>query len=117
LLERALPIGILAVAIVSVPVMIFSASGLDRLTAMTLAAQTVLGSAKLLIETGAHPGQLKDMVTSPGGTAIAGIAALEEGGVRRTLISAVERATLRSRELGRGTRDSRKDTPKGKKKA
>ncbi|MEK6529508.1 MAG: pyrroline-5-carboxylate reductase, partial [candidate division NC10 bacterium] len=89
--------------------------GLDRLTAMTLAAQTVLGSAKLLIETGAHPGQLKDMVTSPGGTAIAGIAALEEGGVRRTLISAVERATLRSRELGRGTRDSKKDTRKDKK--
>jgi len=75
--------------------------GLDRETAMTLAAQTVLGSAKLLLETGAHPGQLKDMVTSPGGTAIAGIAALEEGGVRRTLINAVERATLRSRELGR----------------
>ena len=91
--------------------------GLDRLTAMTLAAQTVLGSAKLLIETGAHPGQLKDMVTSPGGTAIAGIAALEEGGVRRTLISAVERATLRSRELGRGARDSMKDTRKGRKKA
>ena len=91
--------------------------GLDRLTAMTLAAQTVLGSAKLLIETGAHPGQLKDMVTSPGGTAIAGIAALEEGGVRRTLISAVERATLRSRELGRGTRDSMKDSKKGGKKA
>lgn len=76
--------------------------GLDRQTALTLAAQTVLGSAKLLIETGAHPGQLKDMVTSPGGTAIAGIAALEEGGVRRTLINAVERATIRSRELGRG---------------
>ena len=91
--------------------------GLDRLTAMTLAAQTVLGSAKLLIETGAHPGQLKDMVTSPGGTAIAGIAALEEGGVRRTLISAVERATLRSRELGRGARDSMKDSKKGGKKA
>jgi pyrroline-5-carboxylate reductase len=86
--------------------------GLDRLTAMTLAAQTVLGSAKLLIETGAHPGQLKDMVTSPGGTAIAGIAALEEGGVRRTLISAVERATLRSRELGRGARDSQKGEKK-----
>ena len=82
--------------------------GLDRLTAMTLAAQTVLGSAKLLIETGAHPGQLKDMVTSPGGTAIAGIAAIEEGGFRRTLISAVERATLRSRELGRGTKDDKK---------
>lgn len=82
--------------------------GLDRETAMTLAAQTVLGSAKLLIETGAHPGQLKDMVTSPGGTAIAGIAALEEGGVRRTLINAVERATLRSRELGRAGSDSKK---------
>ena len=75
--------------------------GLDRATAMTLAAQTVLGSAKLILETGAHPGQLKDMVSSPGGTTIAGIAALEEGGVRRTFISAVERATLRSRELGR----------------
>jgi pyrroline-5-carboxylate reductase len=75
--------------------------GLDRTTAMTLAAQTVLGSAKLILETGAHPGQLKDMVASPGGTTIAGIAALEEGGVRRTFISAVERATQRSRELGR----------------
>lgn len=82
--------------------------GLDRLTAMTLAAQTVLGAAKLLIETGAHPGQLKDMVTSPGGTAIAGIAALEEGGVRRTLINAVERATLRSRELGRPPGEKKK---------
>jgi pyrroline-5-carboxylate reductase len=76
--------------------------GLDRATAMTLAAQTVLGSAKLILETGAHPGQLKDMVASPGGTTIAGIAALEEGGVRRAFISAVERATLRSRELGQG---------------
>jgi len=75
--------------------------GLDRATAMTLAAQTVLGSAKLILETGTHPGQLKDMVASPGGTTIAGISALEEGGVRRTFISAVERATLRSRELGK----------------
>ena len=75
--------------------------GLDRATAMTLATQTVLGSAKLILETGVHPGQLKDMVSSPGGTTIAGIAALEEGGVRRTFINAVERATLRSRELGR----------------
>ena len=74
--------------------------GLDRATAMILAAQTVLGSARLILETGAHPGQLKDMVASPGGTTIAGIAALEEGGVRRTFISAVERATQRSRELG-----------------
>ena len=76
--------------------------GLDRKTAMTLAAQTVLGAARLLIETGTHPGQLKDMVTSPGGTAIAGIHTLEKGGLRRTLIDAVERATLRSRELGQG---------------
>jgi len=75
--------------------------GLDRETAMTLATQTVLGSARLILETGAHPGELKDMVCSPGGTTIAGITALEEGGVRRTFISAVERATLRSRELGR----------------
>jgi pyrroline-5-carboxylate reductase len=75
--------------------------GLDRATAMILATQTVLGSARLLIETGTHPGQLKDMVSSPGGTTIAGIAALEEGGIRRTLIGAVERATQRSRELGR----------------
>jgi pyrroline-5-carboxylate reductase len=75
--------------------------GLDRATAMILATQTVLGSAKLILETGTHPGQLKDMVSSPGGTTIAGIAALEEGGLRRTFISAVERATQRSRELGK----------------
>jgi pyrroline-5-carboxylate reductase len=76
--------------------------GLDRATAMTLATQTVLGAAQLLAETGMHPGALKDMVSSPGGTTIAGITALEEGGLRSTLIRAVERATLRSRELGRG---------------
>ena len=76
--------------------------GLDRATAMTLATQTVLGAASLLSETGMHPGALKDMVSSPGGTTIAGIAALEEGGIRTTFIRAVERATLRSRELGRG---------------
>jgi pyrroline-5-carboxylate reductase len=76
--------------------------GLDRATAMTLATQTVLGAAKLLRETGLHPGALKDMVSSPGGTTIAGIAALEEGGLRATFIKAVERATQRSRELGQG---------------
>ena len=76
--------------------------GLDRPTAMTLASQTVLGAARLLMQTGLHPGALKDMVSSPGGTTIAGIAALEEGGIRTTFIKAVERATLRSRELGRG---------------
>ncbi|HEY2992642.1 MAG TPA: pyrroline-5-carboxylate reductase [Methylomirabilota bacterium] len=76
--------------------------GLDRVTAMTLATQTVLGSAQLLAETGMHPGALKDMVSSPGGTTIAGISALEEGGIRTTFIRAVERATQRSRELGKG---------------
>src|SRR5207249_2059183 len=63
---------------------------------------TVLGAARLLLETGVHPGQLEDMVASPGGTTMAGVAALEDGGVRRAFITAVERATQRSRELGRG---------------
>jgi len=75
--------------------------GLDRRTAQDLAAQTVLGSAKLLIETGEHPGKLKDQVTSPGGTAIAGLHTLEAGGLRTTLMNAVEAATRRSHELGK----------------
>jgi len=74
--------------------------GLHRDTALLLAAQTVYGSAKLLLETGEHPGRLKDMVTSPGGTAIAGLHTLESGGLRRTLIDAVETATNRSAQLG-----------------
>jgi len=74
--------------------------GLSRQDALFLAAQTVLGAAKLLIETQEHPGQLKDKVTSPGGTAIAGLATLESGGLRTTLINAVEAATKRSKELG-----------------
>ncbi len=74
--------------------------GLPRATAQELAAQTVLGSAKLLIETGEHPGRLKDQVTSPGGTAIAGLHTLEAGGLRTTLMDAVEAATRRSKELG-----------------
>ncbi|HMI84120.1 MAG TPA: pyrroline-5-carboxylate reductase [Polyangiaceae bacterium] len=74
--------------------------GLHRETALLLAAQTVYGSAKLLLETGEHPGRLKDMVTSPGGTAIAGLHTLEAGGLRTTLINAVESATRRSIELG-----------------
>jgi len=74
--------------------------GLHRDTALTLAAQTVFGSAKLLLETGEHPGRLKDMVTSPGGTAIAGLHTLESGALRKTLIDAVEAATKRAGELG-----------------
>ena len=74
--------------------------GLSRHVALKLAAQTVLGSAKMLLETGAHPGTLKDQVTSPGGTAIAGLHTLEAGGLRTTLIDAVEAATRRSKELG-----------------
>ena len=76
--------------------------GLSRRSAQLLAAQTVLGSAKMLLETDEHVGRLKDMVTSPGGNAIAGLHTLEEGGLRTTLINAVETATKRARELGRG---------------
>ena len=75
--------------------------GLSREDALFLSTQTVLGAAKLLRETKEHPGRLKDMVTSPGGTTIAGIHALEKGGLRTTLISAVEAATQRSKELGK----------------
>ena len=74
--------------------------GLSRRTSQLLAAQTLLGSAKMLLETNEHPGKLKDMVTSPGGTAITGLHTLEHGGVRTTLMNAVEAATRRSRELG-----------------
>ena len=75
--------------------------GLSRSRSMRLAAQTVYGAAKLLIETGEHPGRLKDQVTSPGGTAIAGLHTLEAGGLRTTLINAVEAATERAQALGK----------------
>jgi pyrroline-5-carboxylate reductase len=74
--------------------------GLPRDVATTLAAQTVLGAAQMVLQTQAHPGVLKDMVASPGGTTIAGLHALERGGVRGALMDAVEAATRRAVELG-----------------
>ena len=74
--------------------------GLSRKDSLFLSTQTVLGAAKLLLESKEHPGQLKDRVASPGGTAIAGIHTLEQGGLRTTMINAIEAATKRSKELG-----------------
>jgi pyrroline-5-carboxylate reductase len=75
--------------------------GLPRDLAIQLAAQTVAGSAEMILQTGLHPGVLRDQVTSPGGTTIAGIEALEKNGARAALISAVRAATERARELGK----------------
>ncbi len=76
--------------------------GLPRDTAFRLAAQTLMGSAKMALDTGEPLCRLKDMVTSPGGTTIAGLEKLEEGGLRAALYAAVEAATKRSEELGKG---------------
>jgi pyrroline-5-carboxylate reductase len=76
------------------------AAGLPRDIATKLAAQTVLGGAKMVLDTGLHPGALKDMVTSPGGTTIEGLHELEKGNFRATAISAVRAATEKSRKLG-----------------
>jgi pyrroline-5-carboxylate reductase len=74
-------------------------AGLPRDKAMRYALQTVLGSASMIQETGKHPGELKDMVCSPGGTTIAAVAALEENAFRGTVIKAVEAAWRRSLEM------------------
>jgi pyrroline-5-carboxylate reductase len=76
-------------------------AGLPRQLALELAAQTVYGAARMVLETNEHPGKLRDMVTSPGGTTIEGLHALEKGKLRATLMNAVEAATARSRELGK----------------
>ncbi|MBU4138666.1 MAG: pyrroline-5-carboxylate reductase [Euryarchaeota archaeon] len=75
--------------------------GLDRKTARILAAQTVLGAAKMVLEDGVHTGELRDMVTSPGGTTIRGIRVLEDHGVRIAMMDAVIEACERSKELGK----------------
>ena len=76
------------------------AAGLPRDVATRLAAQMLLGSARMVLETGQHPGALKDMVTSPGGTTIEGLHELEKAGVRGALMNAVRAAAEKSKRLG-----------------
>lgn len=76
-------------------------AGLDRKTAQILAAQTVLGAAAMVIETGQHPGELKDMVCSPGGTTIEGVAVLEQNAVRAAFMDAVIASAEKSEQLGK----------------
>jgi pyrroline-5-carboxylate reductase len=78
------------------------AAGLPRDIATKLAAQTVLGGAKMVLETGQHPGALKDQVTSPGGTTIEGLHQLEKGKLRATIMSAVRAAAEKSKKMGQG---------------
>ncbi|MGI5838078.1 MAG: pyrroline-5-carboxylate reductase [bacterium] len=87
-------------------------AGFSRDTAVLLAAQTCLGAAKMVLEMDEHPGQLRDMVTSPGGTAIAGIQAMEESGVRAAMMKAIMAATKRSRELGMKNTPFQGDRPR-----
>ncbi|WP_035173853.1 pyrroline-5-carboxylate reductase family protein, partial [Lactobacillus equicursoris] len=75
-------------------------NGLARQAAIKMAAQTVLGSAEMVLKTGQHPAELRDAVTSPGGSTIAGVVALEQNGFRYATISAVNAALARNKELG-----------------
>lgn len=75
-------------------------NGLARKAAIKMAAQTVLGSAEMVLKTGQHPAELRDAVTSPGGSTIAGVVALEQNGFRYATISAVNAALARNKELG-----------------
>lgn len=81
------------------------AAGLPRDIATRLAAQTLLGSAKMVLETGLHPAQLKEMVTSPGGTTVEGLQELEDGKVRAALSRAVRAAAEKARRLGQPRND------------
>jgi pyrroline-5-carboxylate reductase len=76
-------------------------AGLPRKTSITLAAQTLLGAAKMVLETGKHPAELRDQVTSPAGTTIAGVRVMEQRAVRAALIDAVQAATDKSKEMGK----------------
>jgi pyrroline-5-carboxylate reductase len=82
-------------------------SGISRELAYELAAQAVLGSAKMVLETGRHPGELKDQVCSPGGTTIEAVAALEKNGFRYAIIDAMKRCTAKARAIGRNADDGR----------
>jgi len=82
--------------------------GISRKESSLLAAQTVYGAAKMLLETGKHPSELKDIVATPGGTTFAGLKMLEKGNFRSTIMDAVEAATLRSRELGASFNNNKK---------
>lgn len=76
-------------------------AGLPRQASTLLAAQTVLGAARMVLESGEHPGRLKDIITSPGGTTIEGLHTLEMSGIRGAFISAVEHAAKKAEELGK----------------
>ena len=91
--------------------------GLPRSVAQVLAAQTVLGGAKMVLNSGEHPGTLKDRVASPGGTTIAGLHSLEEGKLRGTVINAVQSAAQRSRELGQSKDHKEELAPRTKKRS